>query len=216
MKAGEIIAIVGPSGGGKSTLVDLIARFYDPTEGGIEIDGQDLRKVTMASLRQQMGIVTQDVILFNDTVRNNIAYGEESIGLDQIRAAARAANADGFIMQLPNGYETSLGERGVRLSGGQRQRIAIARAILKDPYILIFDEATSALDTESELLVQEAIDRLMKRRTAFVIAHRLSTIQNADKVVVIDQGRIVQIGTHEGLMEEAGIYQKLYQLQFRD
>ncbi|HIG47567.1 MAG TPA: ABC transporter ATP-binding protein [candidate division Zixibacteria bacterium] len=214
--AGEIIAIVGPSGGGKSTLVDLVARFYDPTEGSIEIDGQDLRMVTLSSLRQQMGIVTQEVILFNDTVRNNIAYGEEKIKLDQVRSAAIAANADEFIMQLPDGYDTGLGERGVRLSGGQRQRIAIARAILKDPQILILDEATSALDTESELLVQEAIDQLMKGRTAFVIAHRLSTIQNADKVIVIDQGRIVQTGTHDALLAEDGLYQKLYQLQFRD
>jgi len=214
--AGEIIAIVGPSGGGKSTLVDLVARFYDPTEGSIEIDGQDLRMVTLSSLRQQMGIVTQEVILFNDTVRNNIAYGEEKIKLDQVRSAALAANADEFIMQLPDGYDTGLGERGVRLSGGQRQRIAIARAILKDPLILILDEATSALDTESELLVQEAIDQLMKGRTAFVIAHRLSTIQNADKVIVIDQGRIVQTGTHDTLLAEDGLYQKLYQLQFRD
>ena len=172
--------------------------------------------VTLSSLRQQMGIVTQEVILFNDTVRNNIAYGEEKIKLDQVRSAAVAANADEFIMQFPDGYDTGLGERGVRLSGGQRQRIAIARAILKDPLILILDEATSALDTESELLVQEAIDQLMKGRTAFVIAHRLSTIQNADKVLVIDQGRIVQTGTHDTLLAEDGLYQKLYQLQFRD
>jgi len=216
VKAGEIIAIVGPSGGGKSTLVDLAARFYDPTGGRIEIDGQDLRSISMNSLRQQMGIVTQDVILFNDTVRNNIAYGESGIELNQIRKAAVAANADEFIMQLEDGYETKLGERGVRLSGGQRQRIAIARAILKDPHLLIFDEATSALDSESELLVQGAIDQLMKGRTAFVIAHRLSTIQNADKVIVIDQGNIVQIGTHESLLNHDGLYQKLYQMQFRD
>jgi subfamily B ATP-binding cassette protein MsbA len=207
---------VGPSGGGKSTLVDLAARFYDPTGGRIEIDGQDLRSISMNSLRQQMGIVTQDVILFNDTVRNNIAYGESGIELNQIRKAAVAANADEFIMQLEDGYETKLGERGVRLSGGQRQRIAIARAILKDPHLLIFDEATSALDSESELLVQGAIDQLMKGRTAFVIAHRLSTIQNADKVIVIDQGNIVQIGTHESLLNHDGLYQKLYQMQFRD
>lgn len=215
VNAGEIIAVVGPSGGGKSTLVDLAARFYDPTEGSIEIDGVDIREVTMASLRSQMGIVTQEVILFNDTVRNNIAYGETAISLEQIRSASKAANADGFIMQLPDGYDTKLGERGVRLSGGQRQRIAIARAILKDPQILIFDEATSALDTESELLVQEAIDRLMRGRTAFVIAHRLSTIQHADKVIVIEDGRIIQSGTHDSLVVDNGLYQKLYHLQFR-
>ena len=207
---------MGPSGGGKSTIVDLIARFYDPTAGKIEIDGLDLKTVKLASLRSQMGIVTQDVILFNDTVRNNIAYGDAGMPMDRIRAAAAAANADDFICQLPNQYGTFLGERGVRLSGGQRQRLAIARAILKDPQILIFDEATSSLDTESELLVQEAIDRLMKGRTALVIAHRLSTIQKADKVIVVDQGRIVQSGVHDTLVKEEGLYRKLYNLQFRD
>ena len=214
--AGQTLALVGPSGGGKSTIVDLIARFYDPTAGKIEIDGLDLKTVKLASLRSQMGIVTQDVILFNDTVRNNIAYGDAGMPMDRIRAAAAAANADDFICQLPNQYGTFLGERGVRLSGGQRQRLAIARAILKDPQILIFDEATSSLDTESELLVQEAIDRLMKGRTALVIAHRLSTIQKADKVIVVDQGRIVQTGVHDTLVKEEGLYRKLYNLQFRD
>ena len=216
VRSGETVALVGPSGGGKSTLVDLVARFYDPTGGRIAIDGRDLRSVTVASLREKMGIVTQDVILFNDTVRNNIAYGVEDMSPDRIRSAAAAANADGFIDELPDGYETMLGERGVRLSGGQRQRIAIARAILKDPQVLIFDEATSSLDTESELLVQEAIDRLMKGRTALVIAHRLSTVQKADRVVVVDRGRIVQAGDHGSLIREDGLYRKLYNLQFRD
>ncbi len=216
VRSGETVALVGPSGGGKSTLVDLVARFYDPTDGCIEIDGKDLRSVTVASLREKMGIVTQDVILFNDTVSNNIAYGVENMPVDRIRAAAAAANAEDFIGQLPEKYDTFLGERGVRLSGGQRQRIAIARAILKDPQILIFDEATSSLDTESELLVQEAIDRLMKGRTAVVIAHRLSTVQKADKVIVIDRGRIVQTGVHGSLVQVDGLYRKLYNLQFRD
>ena len=216
VRAGQTVALVGPSGGGKSTLVDLVARFYDPTGGHIEIDGKDLRSVTVASLREKMGIVTQDVILFNDTVRNNIAYGVECMPMDRIRSAAAAANADAFIERLPDGYDTFLGERGVRLSGGQRQRIAIARAILKDPQVLIFDEATSSLDTESELLVQEAIDRLMKGRTALVIAHRLSTVQQADRVIVVDGGRIVQSGVHESLIREDGLYRKLYNLQFRD
>lgn len=216
VRAGEILAIVGPSGGGKSTLVDLVARFYDPTDGVIEIDGVDLRRVTLESLRGLMGIVTQEVILFNDTVRNNIAYGLSDVPHERLVAAAKAANADAFIRDLPDGYDTFIGERGVKLSGGQRQRIAIARAILKDPQILIFDEATSALDTESELLVQEAIDRLMQGRTAFVIAHRLSTILHADRVIVIDRGRIVQEGTHATLVQEEGLYRKLYALQFRN
>ncbi|MBM3265989.1 MAG: ABC transporter ATP-binding protein, partial [candidate division Zixibacteria bacterium] len=215
VRKGEILAIVGPSGGGKSTLTDLIIRFYDPASGGIEVDGRDLRTITTASLRARMGIVTQDVVLFNDTVRNNIAYGLEDIPSPRIQAAAVAANADEFIRRLPQGYGTRIGERGVRLSGGQRQRIAIARAILKDPEILIFDEATSALDTESEMLVQEALDRLMSGRTTFVIAHRLSTVQHAHRVIVIDHGEMVESGTHASLVAAGGIYGKLYALQFK-
>lgn len=216
VRKGEIVAIVGPSGGGKSTLVDLLTRFYDPISGCIEIDGHDIKTVTLSSLRERMGIVTQDVILFNDTINANIAYGLADSDPARIRQAAVAANADEFIRKLPLGYETSIGERGVRLSGGQRQRLAIARAILKDPEILIFDEATSALDTESELLVQGAIDHLMQGRTTFVIAHRLSTVQHAQKIVVIDQGRIVQMGDHVSLISEEGPYRKLYALQFRE
>jgi len=216
VRRGEIVAIVGPSGVGKTTLVDLLPRFYDPTEGAIRIDGYDLRSLDLESLRRLMGIVTQETILFNDTVRNNIAYGMEDMPFERIREAAEAANAQEFIERLPEGYDTIIGERGVKLSGGQRQRIAIARALLKNPPILILDEATSALDTESEILVQEAIDRLMAQRTVFVIAHRLSTIRHADKIIVLDQGRIVQQGTHEELIGQEGLYRKLYQLQFRE
>ena len=213
---GEILALVGPSGGGKTTVANLIPRFYDPTKGRITVDGQDIREVTLKSLRGQMGIVTQETILFNDTVRNNIAYGDPQAPFERIEASARIANAHEFIMKLPQGYETVIGERGVKLSGGQKQRIAIARAILKDPEILIFDEATSSLDSESELLVQEALDRLMKDHTTFVIAHRLSTIRKADRIIVIDRGRIVEVGRHEELMERSGLYRRLYDLQFRE
>ncbi len=213
---GETVALVGPSGAGKSTLVDLVPRFYDPTAGRVLVDGTDVRAVTLRSLRQAVGIVTQEVILFNDTVAANIAYGRPDATPEQIAAAARAANAADFIERLPHGYDTYIGDRGVKLSGGERQRISIARAILKNPPILIFDEATSALDTESELLVQEAIDRLMEGRTALVIAHRLSTIQNADRIYVLQEGRIVQTGTHaELLAERDGLYRTLYDLQFR-
>ena len=216
VRAGEVLAIVGPSGGGKSTLVDLIPRFYDPTAGAVEIDGMDLRDVKIASLRRLMGIVTQETILFNDTVRNNIAYGHPEIEEARIVSAARAANAHDFILEFPEGYETRIGDRGVKLSGGQRQRLAIARAILKNPPILIFDEATSSLDLESEQLVQEAIERLMQGRTAFVIAHRLSTVQRANRIVVMDAGRIVQEGTHAELVAQEGLYRKLYRMQFRN
>jgi len=214
VKKGEVLAIVGPSGAGKSTLVDLIPRFYDPTEGRILIDGIDLRMIKIKSLRDKIGIVTQETILFNDTIRNNIAYGLEDCPIDKIIEAAKAANAHDFIMQLPNGYDTVIGERGMKLSGGQRQRISIARALLKNPPILILDEATSNLDAESEILVQEAIERLMQNRTVFVIAHRLSTIRNADRIIVIDNGRIVQEGKHEELIHQDGLYKKLYEMQF--
>jgi subfamily B ATP-binding cassette protein MsbA len=214
VEVGQVLAIVGPSGAGKSTLVDLLPKFYVPTSGEIVIDGVDAMDVSTDSLRALMGIVTQETILFNDTVCNNIAYGCEDVPADDIVRAARAANAHQFIEMLPSDYQTVMGERGVRLSGGQRQRVAIARAILKNPPILILDEATSALDTESELLVQQAIERLMQNRTTFVIAHRLSTVQRADQIIVLDEGRIVQRGTHESLLSEEGMYRRLYELQF--
>ena len=216
-RKGEVIALVGPSGAGKSTLVDLIPRFYEPTAGRILVDGIDSRDIKLPSLRSLTGIVSQDTVLFNDTVRNNIAYGAaERFTDEQIVAAARAANAHGFISELPKGYDTFLGERGTRLSGGQRQRIAIARALLIDPPILILDEATSALDTESERLVQEAIDLLLAGRTVFVIAHRLSTVIHADQILVLDRGRIVERGTHQELLGQRGAYFRLYSMQFRD
>ena len=216
-RKGEVIALVGPSGAGKSTLVDLIPRFFEPTSGRILIDGIDTREIQLVSLRSLTGIVSQDTVLFNDTVRNNIAYGAADRFTDaQIAAAARAANAHGFVSELPKGYDTILGERGTRLSGGQRQRIAIARALLIDPPILILDEATSALDTESERLVQEAIDRLLAGRTVFVIAHRLSTVIHADQILVLDRGRIVERGSHQELLAQRGPYYRLYSMQFRD
>ena len=217
VKKGDIIALVGPSGGGKSTLVDLIPRFYDPTKGKISIDGEDIRNYTIESLRSKMGIVTQETFLFNSSIKDNIAYGLENYPDEKIIEAAKAANAHEFIIQTPAGYDTVIGERGVKLSGGQRQRLTIARAILKNPDIMIFDEATSALDNESEILVQEAIEHMMKNRTTFVIAHRLSTIRNATKIFVIDSGKIVQSGTHHELMVIGdGLYKKLYEMQFRD
>jgi ATP-binding cassette, subfamily B, bacterial MsbA len=211
---GQVTALVGPSGGGKSTLVDLIARFYDPTAGRVLVDGVDLRRISPRSLRERLGIVTQETVLFHDSVRANIAYALPGASDDAVERAARTANAHEFIVTLPRGYDTVLGERGTRLSGGQRQRIAIARAILRDPPILIFDEATSALDSESERLVQDAIEHLLRGRTVFVIAHRLSTIMNADQILVMDRGRIVQRGTHHELIAEGGLYGKLYRLQF--
>jgi len=213
---GEVMAIVGSSGSGKSTLVHLIPRFFDATQGHLLIDGIDVRDVTLASLREQVGIVTQETVLFNDTVRNNIAYGQPHVLLKEVEAAAHAALAHDFIRALPAGYDEVIGERGVRLSGGERQRIAIARAILKNAPILILDEATSALDSESEALVQSALHNLMIGRTVFVIAHRLSTVRRADRIVVIENGAIADIGTHEDLMTKLGTYRRLYELQFAD
>jgi subfamily B ATP-binding cassette protein MsbA len=216
VQKGQLLAIVGPSGAGKSTLVDLLPRFYDSQEGNIYIDGHDIRGIKIQDLRGLMGIVTQETILFNDTVRNNIAYGMADIPLERVIEAAQIANAHPFIEKMENGYDEVIGERGVKLSGGEKQRLAIARALLKNPPILILDEATSSLDTESELLVQEAIDRLMKNRTSFVIAHRLSTVQHADEIVVLDKGRIVDQGTHRQLLSRGGLYKRLYDMQFRD
>jgi subfamily B ATP-binding cassette protein MsbA len=211
---GEVLAIVGSSGAGKSTLVHLIPRFFDVTDGRLLIDGHDVRDVTLASLRAQVGIVTQETVLFNDTVRNNIAYGQPNVPQKEVEAAARAALAHDFILALPAGYDTVIGERGVRLSGGERQRLAIARALLKNAPILILDEATSALDSESESLVQTALHNLMTGRTVFVIAHRLSTVRRADRIVVIENGSIADIGPHEELMTKLGTYRRLYELQF--
>lgn len=210
----ETAALVGLSGGGKTTIINLLSRFYDPSSGRIFIDGIDIQEVSLSSLRSQIGLVTQDLILFNDTVRNNIAYGLEDISLERIIKAAKAAKAHDFVEELPQKYEAVIGERGSLLSSGQRQRLAIARALLKDPPILILDEATSALDSESERLIQIALDNVMKNRTTFVIAHRLSTIRNADKILVVDRGRIAEVGTHEELCRKNGIYRKLYDLQF--
>ncbi|HCL00768.1 MAG TPA: ABC transporter ATP-binding protein [Candidatus Marinimicrobia bacterium] len=211
---GDIIAIVGHSGAGKSTFVDLLPRFYDVTAGRILVDNIDIRDLTLSSLRSLMGIVTQETILFNDTIFNNIAYGMTDADPEVVKAAAKAANADEFIGEFPDKYETIIGDKGSRLSGGQAQRIAIARALLKNPPILIFDEATSSLDTESEKKVQAAIDRLMKDRTVFVIAHRLATIRNATKIIVLDKGRIVETGTHQGLLDKNGLYKYFYDIQF--
>jgi ATP-binding cassette, subfamily B, bacterial MsbA len=216
LSRGKVLALVGPSGAGKTTAADLLPRFHDPSSGQILMDGMPLTRLSRRSLRALMGVVSQDTVLLNDTVEANIAYGSPLATREQVEAAAQAANASGFIAALPEGYATVLGERGTRLSGGQRQRIAIARALLRDPPILILDEATSALDTESERLVQQAIERLMRDRTVLVIAHRLTTVRDADEIVVLDAGRVVQRGPHEELLRVGGLYRRLYDLQFRD
>jgi subfamily B ATP-binding cassette protein MsbA len=210
------VALVGPSGAGKSTLVGLITRFYDPQAGCIMIDGEDIRGVTLESLKRNIALVDQETFLFNDSLRNNIRYSHREASDVEVEAAARQAYADEFINQLPDGYDSSIGDRGVRLSGGQRQRICIARAILRDAPILILDEATSALDTESEAMVQKALANLMRNRTTFVIAHRLSTIMHADKIVVLEEGRVVDCGSHQELLGRSGLYKKLYDMQFRE
>jgi subfamily B ATP-binding cassette protein MsbA len=216
IRMGEFIAVVGPSGAGKSTFVNLLPRFYDVTEGAVEIDGRDIRGVKLDSLRRQMGIVTQEPILFHDTILNNISFGNRDGSVEDIEVAARTAHAHEFIEELPQKYLTIVGDRGVMLSGGQRQRIAMARAVMRDPAVLILDEATSSLDSESERLIQEAMEHFVKGRTTIVIAHRLSTVLKADRILVMEQGRIVQQGTHDALMEMGGLYRRLYEVQFRD
>jgi subfamily B ATP-binding cassette protein MsbA len=216
IRPGEVLALVGPSGAGKSTLFNLIPRFYDPTAGRVCMDGHDLRTITLASLRAQIGLVPQETQLFSGTVRENLRYGKLDASDEELEAAARAANAEEFIARLPQKYATLVGEKGVKLSGGQRQRIAIARALLKDPRILLLDEATSSLDSESEGLVQEALERLMRGRTTVIIAHRLSTVHNADRIAVLDQGELIELGTHAELLAAEGLYARLYRMQFRE
>jgi len=216
IRAGEMVALVGSSGSGKTTLVNLIPRFYEPTAGRILIDGVDIQSYTLRSLRSQIGMVSQDVVLFDDSIRNNIAFGREDTTDEDIVQAARLAYAHDFVERLPQGYQTVVGEKGVKLSGGERQRLAIARAILRDPPLLILDEATSALDTESERVVQLALANLMKNRTTVVIAHRLTTIQRADRIMVLARGSIVEVGTHDELLRRGGQYQRLHAMQFQD
>jgi subfamily B ATP-binding cassette protein MsbA len=213
MAPGEVVALVGPSGAGKTSIANLICRFYDPSSGTVSVDGYDLRDIKLASLRRQLAVVLQDSFLFNNTVAENLLYGKPDATADELAAAAKAANAHDFIMQLPDGYNTEVGERGVKLSGGQKQRLALARAILADPRILILDEATSSVDAEAEYLIQQALERVLEGRTALVIAHRLSTIRNADKIIVLDRGRIAEVGCHAELMQRGGLYSQLYQRQ---
>jgi ABC-type multidrug transport system fused ATPase/permease subunit len=208
-----MVALVGPSGAGKTSIANLICRFYDPIQGNVTVDGHNLRDIKLASLRGQVAVVLQDSFLFNNTVSQNLLYGKPDATADELIAAARTANADDFITKLPEGFDTELGERGVKLSGGQKQRLALARAILADPKILILDEATSSVDAEAEYLIQQALERVLKGRTALVIAHRLSTIRNADKILVLDSGRIVETGNHIELMQRGGLYSRLYQRQ---